>query len=48
MPKLRERLEDYYDVQAVKTARREGEWHQWEDVKKELDAKGNRPQPRRA
>ena len=44
MPLLRRRLEDYYDLQAVKRARRAGVWHRWDDVKRELDAKRTRSQ----
>jgi len=36
MPLLRRRLEDYYDLQAVKRARRAGVWYPYEQVLREL------------
>ena len=36
MPKLRRRLEDYYDLQAVKRAQKSGVYHPYEQVRREL------------
>jgi hypothetical protein len=36
MPKLRRRLEDYYDLQAVKRAQKSGVYHPYERVRHEL------------
>ncbi len=34
MPKLRQRLEDYYDLQAVKRAQARGIYHEYEGVRR--------------
>ena len=36
MPKLRRRLEDFYDLQAVKRAQSKGVYHAYEDVRRKL------------
>ena len=36
MPKLRARLENYYDLQAVKRAQEKGVYHAYEDVRRKL------------
>jgi hypothetical protein len=36
MPRLRQRLEDYYDLQAVKRAQAKGVYHAYEDVRRKL------------
>ena len=36
MPKLRQRLENFYDLQAVKRAREKGVYHAYEDVRRKL------------
>ena len=38
MPKLRRRLEDYYDLQAVKRAQSKGVDHDYENVRRGLFA----------
>jgi hypothetical protein len=39
MAKIYQRLEDYYDVQAVAAAHKSGEWYPLEQVEAELKAK---------
>jgi hypothetical protein len=39
MAKLHQRLEDFYDVQSVAEAHKNGEWVPFEQVKKELEAR---------
>jgi hypothetical protein len=39
MPKLRQRLEDYYDLQAVQRAQRKGEYLPYDQVRRELLAR---------
>jgi hypothetical protein len=36
MPKLRERLENYYDLQAVRRAQRKGVYHDYATVRRQL------------
>jgi hypothetical protein len=36
MPKLRERLENYYDLQAVRRAQRKGVYHDYSAVRRQL------------
>ena len=36
MPKLRRKLEDYYDLQAVKRAQKSGVYHSYEQVRRDL------------
>ncbi len=36
MPKLRRRLENYYDLQAVQRAQKSGVYHPYEQVRREL------------
>jgi hypothetical protein len=38
MPKLRRRLEDYYDLKAVKRAQAKGVYHAYETVRRDLFA----------
>lgn len=36
MPKLRRRLEDFYDLQAVRQAQKTGEYRSYEEVRRQL------------
>lgn len=37
MAKIHQRLEDFYDVQSVTEAHKNGEWTSWEKVKAKLE-----------